>query len=389
MDNISFFDLPEELKYFSYNSEYNINLLIGENGSGKSNLLNILAKHYSFSNYNVIAIANTIYDKFPNSKRLKLLKISNGKTIANKSIITSIKNIAENDFRDIRNIAKTLEYIGFEPIIRFEFQLRNLDYQRSIIDSEYSDELKNNLLIVLDSMKDFHSKKHVDINFQMKDFYDFKNTSLLKYFSYEKEFRKLKLWTSPDIFLRKQNNLISLQKASSGELTLLTTLIYLSSVINEYSIVLIDEPENSLHPKWQMEYIRKIDELFYYYQPKMVIATHSPLILNGAELFADKVNVFKGENGKFVLHNTKTNNVEEIYQDIFDVTTPENRFISEDIVEKMNLLSSKEITSLNFENYIHELIETSYDSKQKAALAGILKLSREIVTEIDNNESNI
>lgn len=171
-------------------------------------------------------------------------------------------------------------------------------------------------------------------------------------------------------------------KASSGEITLATTLIYITSIIKERSIILIDEPENSLHPKWQTEYIKRLSELFYYYQPKIVVASHSPLILNGAEVSNNNIKVFKGINGKFELHQNPTTNVEEIYQDYFDITTPENRYISEDIIEKINLLSSKEINEKEFEDYIQGLKNSSYDDKQKDALSGILLLGKEVVNEI-------
>lgn len=91
---------------------------------------------------------------------------------------------------------------------------------------------------------------------------------------------------------------ISLHQASSGELTLITSLIYISSVITRNAIILVDEPENSLHPKWQTEYVKNLLDLFYLYEPSIVIATHSALILNGAELNYENVNVYKGKDGK-------------------------------------------------------------------------------------------
>lgn len=154
-------------------------------------------------------------------------------------------------------------------------------------------------------------------------------------------------------------------------------------MISRNSVILIDEPENSLHPKWQIDYVKKLYELFYYYQPKVIVATHSPLILNGAEISAKKINVFKGSKGKFELHQNTTTNVEEIYQDFFDITTPENRYISEAIVEKMNLLSEKEIDEKQFEEFIQEIKDKSYDDKQKVALDGVLELGKEVVKEIE------
>ena len=112
------------------------------------------------------------------------------------------------------------------------------------------------------------------------------------------------------------------------------------------------------------------------------MATHSPLILNGAEISSNKINIFKGANGKFKLHENPTTNVEEIYQDFFNITTPENRFISEKIIEKMNLLSEQTISEQQFQNFIQEIKGNSYDNKQKDALDGVIELSKEVLQEI-------
>ncbi|MFN8283997.1 MAG: AAA family ATPase [Chitinophagales bacterium] len=70
-------NIPEELLNPS-NTDEDINIIIGENGSGKSTLLNELAKYYLGGSANVIAIANTIYDKFSYSKKIKVQRASTG-----------------------------------------------------------------------------------------------------------------------------------------------------------------------------------------------------------------------------------------------------------------------------------------------------------------------
>jgi hypothetical protein len=66
------------------------------------------------------------------------------------------------------------------------------------------------------------------------------------------------------------------------------------------------------------ESIKSLQELFYSYQPKIVIATPSPLILNGAEVDSKKIKVFKGENGYFSLQENETPTIEEIISVGFD-----------------------------------------------------------------------
>lgn len=78
----------------------------------------------------------------------------------------------------------------------------------------------------------------------------------------------------------------------------------------------------------------------------------------------------------FFLTSNDGKNVEEIYEDYFDVTTPENRYLSEFVIEKFNLLAENKLRKSDFENLIHKLIDKSYDDEQQAALKGILELAQ-------------
>lgn len=376
-------NIPSEL-LTSSNSEDDINILIGENGSGKSTLLNELAQYYLSGNSNVIAIANSIYDKFTYNKKIKVQRAASGKSLAIKTIKNALINLANDDLNRLRHVANTLSYIGFDPVIGFQLKGIAKNFRDKVIDSNLKSSEKEDLLYFLNrfTSEDVRDRDIIRLNFNTDTFKDLRNSYLVTLFLHEKQLKSLKLVSAINVYLRKDRKDIPLLKASSGEITLATTLIYITSTIRLHSIILIDEPENSLHPKWQTEYIKRLSELFYYYQPKIVVATHSPLILNGAEVYSNKINVFKGVNGKFELYQNHTSNVEEIYQDFFDVTTPENRYISEEIIDKMNLLSKKQINEQDFQNFIEEIKNNSYDKKQKEALDGVMKLSKEVIKEL-------
>ncbi|MBY2905736.1 AAA family ATPase [Rhizobium leguminosarum] len=72
---------------------------------------------------------------------------------------------------------------------------------------------------------------------------------------------------------------VRLDDLSSGEWQLLYTLLNLSKNITSDSLVLIDEPENSLHPQWQSDYVRLVSRSISHVSGcHVIIATHSPLI---------------------------------------------------------------------------------------------------------------
>ncbi|MCX9539054.1 ATP-binding protein, partial [Vibrio cholerae] len=72
-----------------------------------------------------------------------------------------------------------------------------------------------------------------------------------------------------------------LTEASSGELCILFNILAIAGSISDNSIVLLDEPELSLHPEWQRDFLPLIQNMFSSYKScHFIIATHSPSIVS-------------------------------------------------------------------------------------------------------------
>jgi hypothetical protein len=66
---------------------------------------------------------------------------------------------------------------------------------------------------------------------------------------------------------------------SAGQWGLFSSLVSLSLVADDDALILIDEPENTLHPRWQREYLEDVvASLSGYKGCQVILATHSPLI---------------------------------------------------------------------------------------------------------------
>ncbi len=59
-----------------------------------------------------------------------------------------------------------------------------------------------------------------------------------------------------------------------------TALEFFDKELKEDSLYLLDEPENSLSPKFQIELIQLISELSRFFKCQFIIATHSPFLLS-------------------------------------------------------------------------------------------------------------
>ena len=90
---------------------------------------------------------------------------------------------------------------------------------------------------------------------------------------------------------------IALEELSSGEWQLIYSLLNLAINVDDNSLVLVDEPENSLHPQWQTEYVRLVRELVSHRAGcHIIIATHSPLI--AASILPEDGNLIRLERSR-------------------------------------------------------------------------------------------
>lgn len=91
-------------------------------------------------------------------------------------------------------------------------------------------------------------------------------------------------WLIPDHlhFLNAEGRTVTSEVMSSGEFQLLTSITGIALAVRDNSLILIDEPENSLHPAWQARYIELLSAALAQNQNvQVLIATHSPLLASG------------------------------------------------------------------------------------------------------------
>jgi len=145
---------------------------------------------------------------------------------------------------------------------------------------------------------------------------------------------------------------VSLEKLSSGNLCLIQRMVsllgkmYSIHVLNKCPIedlckaqglLLIDEAENHLHPKWQKTLIQSVQEIFPNLQ--IIVTTHSPFIVSSVEDAKIFVCSSKGDHAEITdetdIYSNKS--VEEILlSPLFGVTHPFSQKITELLQKRKN-----------------------------------------------------
>lgn len=212
-----------------------------------------------------------------------------------KVIKKSLMSTEEQAEDKIRNFIRVLDYIGYSSRMGIQINGFNRDKVRLLeIDGVIEISNKYDLLSLLNKYHEMLlNNQIVSVDLYAFTSGNINSSAFGALLKFEAIMKKLGILREITLYLEKDNQNISLQNASSGELLILSTLTFISSYIEPNSTILIDEPENSLHPKWQKEYIGKILDMFYYYHPKIIIATHSALMI---PLKEQPINLFSIEN---------------------------------------------------------------------------------------------
>ncbi|MDK4688027.1 AAA family ATPase [Kingella negevensis] len=90
---------------------------------------------------------------------------------------------------------------------------------------------------------------------------------------------KLKINSNESNINIKEAAIKLIQNMSSGHAIVLLTITKLIAVLEEKTLILIDEPESHLHPPLLSAFVRALSELLYEVNGVAIIATHSPVVL--------------------------------------------------------------------------------------------------------------
>ncbi len=243
-----------------------VNILVGINGSGKSTLLNIVfaaisgndktLSRYSFNSAKIENKHNT-----HNIETTSKGKKSIGGYGYEKSFVTNCELINTFDVPTNKNKIKAEE----SPLM---LELRQLILETGA-----------------NSFNDYRLRATSPVNDAQEISSRIDTLFLLINQLFEHTGKRIEIDLSNKIVFKTENGVIQLEQLSSGEKQLLIILFKVFLMDNQPFILLMDEPEISLHISWQQDLISTIRKLNPNCQ--LIIATHSPSIF--AKGWGDKV----------------------------------------------------------------------------------------------------
>lgn len=290
----------------------NITILTGKNGSGKTTLLNLLAKHFGWNiklisspqlkvknGKNIFSdVPNTLEPNLDGSKnKVKIGTIEYDNDDICELITTSeVSTLYILDFKNYQsvqgiNIPSHRQKANFNSIPNIQTTPQsNKDLHRSfkgVIMENFDGSNKyapktNPGVVIKESLLSLaifgYGNDAVQPNQEYRNLFEGFQEVLRKVLPPELGFQKLEV-RMPDIVLVTESGTFLMDAMSGGVNAIFTIAweIFMFGADKETATILIDEPENHLHPSMQKDLMPNLSAAFPNF--KFIISTHSPLII--------------------------------------------------------------------------------------------------------------
>lgn len=370
--------------FFSSISDSNCNcntLILGENGVGKSFVLRLIADifinlekaksqtrkpKFKYKSYDIDYIIGENEYRILRSSPTEIKAFRNDDEIDYKEIelpsrILAVSFMVNDKFMCTKELSGSYRYLGVRSS-------SNSTYTSSIFNKVYL-----NLVNALSIRRHSELRKILEtIGFDSQSFgikgLDNGNKQTIRYY----------LTSVPDDSVQYPINNkgilnlefyrdsipVSFETCSSGEKHLLFAFIGILSQIEPESLILIDEPEISLHPEWQIKYMSNIKSVFERFNNcHFLLASHSHFFVSDLPPRNSSIVVFRRENKMFTSElldcNPSSWSAENIIYNVFGLRTTRNYYFERDVQSLIDSLTEPNKDYEKTKHFIDKLKEYS------------------------------
>lgn len=255
---------------------YRINILIGKNGAGKTQILSRLAN--SLSGFTDLPESGTFAEKRPPIDRVM-----------------------------------SISYSAFDS---FKKPPKDINDGRTLFSYVYCGIQSEEGTLSLDKLKENLRKAYMQVKARQRERIWLDILSVLM----EKEHQR-----TVELIAKEQFEDVNL---SSGQQILICTITELIANIENESIILFDEPEIHLHPNAISNVLRMFYKLLSEFNSYAIFSTHSPLVLQ--EIPSRYIQILDRTDDILTVRRPDIecfgNSINNIIHDVFDVTNNESNF---------------------------------------------------------------
>lgn len=369
-------------------------IFAGNNGCGKTTILELIEMIANIEKLNYFDVHEGIikYEFMLSQKEfdefISNLKISN--VVNNFRIEVDLsKSTGNYDRFKVSSYNDNMEYRidaykalwegKLKYILSSFYSKANINYDMAKITNVTTielDEIENNNIMTSNSTGSQIKQTLIDIdNLDAQDFQKWSENHIGEPIDETKMHKRLKRFTnafkymmedlkfsevinekgSKEVLFERDKIKIKIDDLSTGEKQIVIRAGYLLRYLDSIkdSLIIIDEPELSLHPEWQKKILDFYKKLFIdengIQTSQIFVATHSPFIIHNSSRYNDKIIVLKREAGEILVEN------EPKYYDCSNIVLIEKAFNINDFNKDNNILFTEGETDKKYLNKAIEL----------------------------------
>lgn len=356
-----------EIDFTNNREVLNTVVIAGINGSGKTNLLKYIYDYFDKNYYQNNDLNNSIeFLLEKEEKETNELIRSNLFYFLKFYESNRVHNSEDPDFKLLNNSLKILPKIIYIPT---EINFQNIQTTTNMLERKYEflnivdTNLISNIASYIATRVTYISNTEEDLTGkevrekvakEINDIFSILDLDI-KLQGLSRDERSM------PIFSNSFGEEFDINDLSSGEKQLFVRTLAIKMLEPENSIILIDEPELSLHPKWQqkiLEVYKKIGK-----NNQIIIATHSPHIL-GSVPKENLIILTRDENGEIralkneSLYSSLGQPVDRILEDIMGLETTRDPKIFSSLNRLRELVNNNQYDSDEFKNLMKEMTLT-------------------------------
>lgn len=303
----------------------------------------------------------------------------NGNMISSSAIAFRLLfALKENmDERQRQNLSSILDFIGYDHTITLNYSIALRSKKNGSVydhvlqhvqkDKEYSkltsEQRSNKVKELYDFYKNKEFAKQPTCNYDI----DIDQNSLAanEDLNYIYKLKQYDLVQAASVVFYKNGKQIASEEMSSGEFAMLSMVLSISTAASDsHTLILIDEPELSLHPNWQMTIIDNLDRALKDQVCHLLIATHSHMLVSDLPMNRSSVSQWeKDKDGNLIANRIEENtygwSAEEVLLKVFKTATDRNRYFGERIAKLLEQMGNDTISKEAVADELNELQEIS------------------------------
>ena len=395
-----------ELSFKKNNKILDVIVLAGVNGSGKTTILESIKDFFNNKNINYDepkksnVNLNIFFEEFEKKKIKEAEKSSNNNKRPLWDFFSALQNyeiyIKRSDKHYHTHIAKKFDIPPKIIYVPAENKFEEIQTYSTTLSKEYEFINTINSNVIRDIPSYIATRRNylatIEEDLTMKEVTNKVVNEINGIFSILELDVKLKGFSKDEktlpIFENSAGEEFDINDLSSGEKQLFLRTLSIKMLEPKNSIILIDEPELSLHPKWQqriIEVYKKIGE-----NNQIIVATHSPHIL-GSVSNENIFILYRNENGKIEvktgdeLYSSYGQPVDRVLKDIMELKSLRTPKIEKDLEELRKLVDENKYDTEEFKKKYNNLLEILGNTDEDLFLIDMdIKMKQKVNSNVES-----